>query len=79
MHLTDKNAGFEQKQITLLALSVPIRYSKPILKNKYTHTHQELLFSLKNLTLEDNNIKLNQNMGTQIFGDTVSYPSRTES
>jgi hypothetical protein len=37
MYLTDKNTGFEQKQVTLLALSVPVRYSKPILKNKYTH------------------------------------------
>lgn len=33
---------------------------------------------MKNLTLEDDNIKLNQNMGTQLFGDTVSYPNRTE-
>jgi len=77
MHLTDKNTGFEQKQVTLLALSFPIRYSKPILKNR--HTYQELLFSMKNLTLEDENIKRNQNTGTQLFGDTVSYPSRTES
>jgi len=77
MHLTDKNTGFEQKQVTLLALSVPVRYSKPILKNK--HTCQELLLSVKNLTLEDDNIKLNQNMGTQLLGDTVSYPSRTQS
>jgi hypothetical protein len=37
MNLTDKNTGFEKKQVTFLALSVPIRYSKPILKNKYTH------------------------------------------
>lgn len=36
-HLTDKNTGFEQKQVSLLALSVPIRHSKPVLKNKFTH------------------------------------------
>jgi hypothetical protein len=34
---------------------------------------------MKNLTLEDDHIILNQNMGIQLFEDTVSHPTRTES
>jgi hypothetical protein len=34
-NFTDKNPGFEEKQVSLLALPVPVRYSKPILKHKY--------------------------------------------
>jgi hypothetical protein len=35
VHFTDKNSRFEEKQVSLLALSVPVRYSEPILKYEY--------------------------------------------
>jgi hypothetical protein len=41
-HFTDKNSGFEKKQVSLLALPVPIRYSEPILKHKYASQASEL-------------------------------------
>jgi hypothetical protein len=40
-HFTDKNSGFEEKQVSLLALPVPVRYSKPILKHKYASQSSE--------------------------------------
>lgn len=45
MHFTDKNSGFEEKQVSLLALPVPIRYSEPILKYKYASKVPEIEIS----------------------------------